>query len=148
MADFAKWVAAASGRLGMTAEEFLAVYKGNRADAHELALETSLITAYVKALATKGVTGTATELLQCLNAEAPEDVRRQKEWPTTGRALSNALRRLAPNLRAVGVNVLFTREGKNRRRTITLEQQGKSSSASSVSRRGNRGNSRASSRSW
>jgi hypothetical protein len=127
MADFAKWVAAASDKLGMTAEDFLTAYRGNRAEAPELALEASLITPYIKELAENGITGTTTALLGQLNDKAPEDVHRRKEWPTTGRALSNALRRLAPNLRAVGVDVTFDRSSKAR--TIILKTVvGKSSS--------------------
>ena len=37
--------------------------------------------------------------------KAGSDVTKQKAWPKNGRALSNILRRLAPTLRAVGVDV-------------------------------------------
>jgi hypothetical protein len=37
--------------------------------------------------------------------KAGNDVTKHKGWPKNGRALSNALRRLAPTLRAVGIDV-------------------------------------------
>ena len=65
--------------------------------------------------------GTASELLTALETlahggvttggvtmQVPKvgsDVTKQKAWPKNGRALSNILRRLAPTLRAVGVDV-------------------------------------------
>lgn len=49
---------------------------------------------------------------------------KQKPWPKNGRALSNALRRLAPTLRAVGVDVAFDREPDQKRRRIIRLTQG------------------------
>jgi hypothetical protein len=141
MADFAVWAAAAAPKLGHTVEEFTEAYTGNREAANELTLEASLLTPSLKAVAETGFTGTATELLIRLNDKAADDIRRQKGWPTNGRVLSNALRRIAPNLRAVGVNVGFERQGKKRTRTVTVsgvshptqpEQAAKSSSAPSA----------------
>src|SRR5262249_52564127 len=67
--------------------------------------------------------GTASELLRALAAKAEDNVIKQKAWPKNGKAMSGALRRLAPTLRALGVNVTFAREtDKKRRRLITLEQ--------------------------
>ena len=120
MADFAVWATAAAPTLGYTAEEFRQAYTGNREAANELTLEASVLASYLKQVAEAGFTGTATELLKLLNDKAADDIRRQKGWPTNGRGLSNALRRIAPNLRAVGVHVDFDRQGQNRTRTIIL----------------------------
>ena len=43
MADFAIWVAAASKNLGMSPDDFMDAYTGNRSDANELALDAALI---------------------------------------------------------------------------------------------------------
>lgn len=51
--------------------------------------------------------GTATELLATLAELVDEQTRRARGWPKTARSLSGSLRRLAPNLRAVGVAVGF-----------------------------------------
>jgi hypothetical protein len=59
------------------------------------------------------VEGTATEILATLNhrlglAKPPD------EWPGNGKALGSMLRRLAPNLRAVGVRVQLPEKGTGR----------------------------------
>ena len=79
--------------------------------------------------------GTARELLAELNAErhSDEKTRKRRDWPVAPRALSNALRRLAPTFRAAGIEVSFAREGKARRRTIVIEKQAPTPSASSAS---------------
>jgi hypothetical protein len=139
MADFALWAVAAAPNLGYTSEELLAAYSSNRSGANELTLEASVVTPFMKHMATKGFVGTSTELIQHLNDQATDDLKRQKQWPQDGRTLSNALRRISPNLRAIGVNVDFERQGKRRTRTITIsttaepEQNNKPSSAASAS---------------
>jgi len=49
---------------------------------------------------------------------ADENVRRGRDWPSGPRALSSALRRIAPNLRAPGVTVDFSRDSSAARRRI------------------------------
>jgi hypothetical protein len=136
MADFALWAVAAAPNLGYTSEQLLAAYTNNRNGANELTLEASIITPFIKEMAAKCFIGTSTQLLQRLNDQATDDLKRQKQWPQDGRTLSNALRRITPNLRAVGVSVDFERQGKKRTRTITItakaEQENKTSSASSA----------------
>jgi hypothetical protein len=123
MADFALWVEAAAPALGWMPHTFLHDYNRNRADASDLPLEASPVAHLVRALAETGWKGAPSELLKHLNAKVDEADRKQRGWPTTARALSGQLRRLAPNLRAVGVNVQFGREaGGNRPRYIVLER--------------------------
>jgi hypothetical protein len=66
--------------------------------------------------------GTATELLHDLDEKAPERTRKTQGWPTNGRALSNALRRIALNLRQAGVDVTFPR-GRTKGRIFTIVQK-------------------------
>ena len=54
---------------------------------------------------------------------ASSDATKHKGWPKTPTVLSNILRRLAPALRAVGVNVEFNREAGTGKRTIALTTQ-------------------------
>lgn len=61
--------------------------------------------------------------------KASDEIKRRKNWPQHPRALSNSLRRLAPNLRAAGVVVSFLRTGK--KRFLTLEYSHISSSSAS-----------------
>jgi hypothetical protein len=120
MADFAVWGAAAAPALGWTDQEFFEAYTGNREAANELTLEASPIQPFVSHKADMGFTGTAEQLLSDFNVVASEHLRRQHTWPKNGRSLSNALRRIAPNLRATGIEVEFRREGGGKTRSIHL----------------------------
>jgi hypothetical protein len=122
MADFAAWVTAAEPGLDHEPGVFIQAYTSNRQAANELALEASLIFGPLRSsLGTNEWQGTATELLRVLGNHAGESTKREKGWPTNGRVLSNALRRLAPNLRAMGIDITFgRREPRTGRRYITL----------------------------
>jgi hypothetical protein len=56
--------------------------------------------------------GSSTKLLAELEEAADDKTRYRKEWPGSARKLSGDLRRLAPNLRATGIDVDFTKSGK------------------------------------
>jgi hypothetical protein len=132
MADFACWVVASETKLGWQPGAFIRAYRENRKVANELPLETPV--AEVIRKMSLPYEGTATKLLEELNATTDESTRKSKSWPSSGRILSNALRRLAPSLRTVGICVEFGRSGdKSRRRLITLsENTGNSSSETST----------------
>jgi hypothetical protein len=61
--------------------------------------------------------------VRALDEDVDEATRNQRakqpEWPKKGHDLSGALRRLMPNLRAVGVTITFDRTKKRRRITLT-----------------------------
>ncbi len=118
MADFAVWVTAAESSLGWERGAFLAAYSENRRAANDLPLETSVVDALRK-LALPW-TGTATTLLRELEGLADERTRHSRSWPASGRALSNNLRRLVPNLRCAGIHVAFDREPGTGKRLITI----------------------------
>ncbi len=136
MADFALWACATADACGWTAQNFLDAYKDVREAAYDLTLDASPVAPFIRELVvTHGPwTGTASELLaelERLAAGGPtgqgptmkvgSDVMKQQAWPKNGRALSNALRRLAPTLRAVGVQVTFdVRAGKKGHRMLQL----------------------------
>jgi hypothetical protein len=78
-------------------------------------------------LAQGGQATQAPQTGQSVTMQAPKagsDATKHKSWPKNGRTLSNTLRRLAPTLRAVGVNVQFHREPGTGKRTIELTTQG------------------------
>lgn len=134
MADFAEWAVAAEEGLGFEPGSFMDAYEDNRKSANTLALEASPVSAVVFAFIVKHDKcwmGTATQLLQSLNVFADEALRRQPTWPRSPKVLSSALRRLAPNLRAIGVAVTFSRESGTGRRLVELERVYHSSSQSS-----------------
>jgi hypothetical protein len=76
----------------------------------------------------KGATAPSSQAGKGVTMQAPQagrDVTKHKSWPKNGRALSNVLRRLAPTLRALGIDVQFPpRQGGTGKRTIVLTMQG------------------------
>lgn len=128
MADFCYWSLAAEAAGAWAPGEFMAAYGANREAAHETALEASIIAPALRQLMANRShcwTGTASDLLDELSKQAGEAVK-SKSWPKTARSLGGHLRRLAPNLRAVGLDVDFDRDtmSKKRSRHIVLEQRG------------------------
>ena len=135
LADFAIWVTAAEPLLGWSEGGFMDAYLQNQSATNDLALEASPIAAAIQALVRDGeFEGTATDLLEALKPYAVEKAGSQRSWPANGRGLSNALRRLAPNLRKSEIDVSFLRGAdRSRRRLITLRNIASTSSASSAS---------------
>ena len=130
MADFALWATAAEPGIELQPGAFMAAYDVNRTAGNELALESSPIGKAVLDFTTTTSywTGTASELLAELDHQVGDRAARQKGWPQSGRSLSGILKRLAPNLRAVGVEVEFgsTGRGKDKRRNLILRRVGES----------------------
>jgi hypothetical protein len=124
MADLAQWVTAGEASLGWEPGTFLDAYQRNRSAANSLALEASSLVLPLRSVAKGGFHGTATKLLARLNDTVPDDVRREKGWPRNARALSGALRRLAPNLREIGIDVAFLgQQGESRDRMILVSSR-------------------------
>jgi hypothetical protein len=122
MADFALWVTAAESALGWTSGSFMNAYGANRDSAIDLALEASPVAALVQKL-TLPWTGTATELLTDLEALADEKTLRLKTWPRDGSSLSRKLRRLAPALRAIHIDMQIDRNPTRKRgRFVRISQ--------------------------
>jgi hypothetical protein len=118
MADFALWATAAEATLGWQAGSFMRSYQGNRTQAHELAVDATPIGTVLVEVATEGFEGTATELLALLANRVDEKVTKQPEWPRSPQALSGIVKRLAPNLRALGFEIDHYREPHARRRRL------------------------------
>jgi hypothetical protein len=132
MADFAIWVNACEESLGMKPGEALAAYRANCAETHNLALESSPLYEPVAELAREGFSGTVAELYDRLNCMMSESMRRSVRWPKAPNALSNALRRMASNLRAVGINIQFSRADIRGRRVVSLVRASEPRKRSSV----------------
>jgi curved DNA-binding protein CbpA len=103
---------------------FMRAYQENIAAANEVVIESSQVGDAVRRfMATATRTrweGTASELLELLTRIIPEPLARERSWPKSARALSGKLRRAAPPLRKVGIDVAFVREGHDRERTIII----------------------------
>ena len=131
MADFEMWSVAVEPACPWPEGAFLDAYAGNRQGAVEGTLEGDPVADVV--LAMVPWSGTATELLAALNHQTPEHITKRKDWFSRPRQVSNALRRLAPALRKVGVEVTFARQAHTGRRLIFVEKAGSSPSPTSPS---------------
>ncbi len=132
MADFAIWVNACEESLGMTRGESLTTYQSNRTATHQLALESSPLYEPVAELAQEGFSGTVAELHGQLNCMISESMRRSVRWPKAPNALSTALRRMAGNLRAAGIEIQFSRADIRGRRVVSLVSASEPRKRSSV----------------
>jgi hypothetical protein len=125
MADFAKLGVAVDRAFGGSGDRFLSRYLGMQNDAHKAALEQSAIARAIWSLVQQSSyrwVGTATALLAELKRLVPE-ANRLPGWPKGPLAVSNALRREAPAMRALGLNVHFEK-CTDRLITLTLVNKG------------------------
>lgn len=127
MADFALWAAAAFPAFGWKPDQFVDAYETNRAQGVAEAVEADPVaSAVLEVMADRDVwNGTATGLLSDINLKVALEVSRDKTWPKDGTRLSNRLRRVAPALRSIGIEiVLDLREGRGteRRRVIQIRR--------------------------
>lgn len=131
MADFARFVVAASPALGWPEEgagSFLAAYRSNRSSAHEIAIEGSPVGALVRQFMDDRTDwqGTAGELMKALEEKGDDRATRQRDWPKTPRAMGDRVRAIAPNLRATGIEVDLPdarhRQAGTGRRVMTLRK--------------------------
>jgi Bifunctional DNA primase/polymerase, N-terminal len=131
MADFARWAVAAGPALGLADGAFTRAYDSNRAAANVLTLEASLIVTPLRyAIAVGHWKGTALELLAKLNAHAGVDEKRERAWPKNPQQLSIQLRRLAPNLRRISLDIQFDEKtsGSGSKRLISITRRNPESS--------------------
>lgn len=116
MADWAVWVTGAEPGLGWPEQSILSAYRTMRGAAVSAALDGDPLAGALRLL-TLPWEGTAADLL----ARVTSSVRARRGWPDSPRAMSAALRRLAPGLRRVGIEVSTYREaGTGGRRLITI----------------------------
>jgi Domain of unknown function (DUF3854) len=136
MADYAKFAIASEQALGLKAGKFLEVFDTSRETARAVVIEASpLAEAIVKLVEATPLVwkGTAGQLLQDLESHTDDATYRSRFFPKSSNSLSRQLNRLAPDLKAVGIQIVFTREGDKWTRFICLEKELKISSVSSVS---------------
>lgn len=119
MADFARVLAALDEVTGWSS---LATYEAMAGRLAEDVIDADPVASAVRVLAEDAPwQGTAGELLATLNLARGDD-RAPKGWPTTPRAMSGALRRCAPSLRALGLKVEYDGQtsGSRSRKTWTI----------------------------
>lgn len=123
MADFALWGVAAEASLGWPTGTFLRHYRENRAGLVEAALDADPVATAIRRLldvragAWEGTVGELLDALTALHQSSPP-----AGWPRTPSALSNRLRRAAPHLRSVGVELTVAASRTNRGRLYSLRK--------------------------
>ncbi|MEX2541793.1 MAG: hypothetical protein WD314_08285 [Trueperaceae bacterium] len=117
MADFELWAAATEEALGFPAGAFATRFNESRAEVQGLVLQSEPVAAEVFRFIckTRTWTGTATELLEELNAITPPSITIKSTWPSTASKLGNDLRTVSPALEKVGVHVEFLKKHGGRR---------------------------------
>ena len=98
----------------------MAACQTNSAEARDLALEASPLYQPLAELAREGFTGTVAELHTRLDSMVSDAMRRSVRWPKVPNGLGNALRRMAVNLRAAGVELQFSRNDLQGRRVVSV----------------------------
>lgn len=103
LADLARWVVAAETAFGWAPGSFLAAYRRALGASSVSMLDDSAVARCIVKLVAHGPwRGSATELLAALGRVATEEERDAKTWPSSARAISGEVRRLATDLRRVG----------------------------------------------
>jgi hypothetical protein len=125
MADFAVFATAAERALGWRDGDFMAAYTANRRDTTAVALDADLVgQAVVRFMRDRADwEGPAKDLLEALAAVATDTERQSKAWPGAPHVLSARLRRSAPVLRDLGVDVdpdASEGRGRDKRRLVVL----------------------------
>jgi putative DNA primase/helicase len=123
MADYALWGAAVGRGLGWGPETFVATYTDNRQEANLTDLLNSPRGTVLLATVSPDarMCGTPANFHAKLEVIAGKNVAGSAEWPKTTEKFGQELRRLAPQLRQLGISVTFER--RNEGRLITVQSE-------------------------
>jgi hypothetical protein len=124
MADYALWGEACCSAWWPPGT-FIKAYRQNLAAAVELSIQANPVATAVKAFMANRTawSGTAEELLVQLTATISEKAARSRGWPSLPHLLSGQLRRAAPNVRKIGIQVEWS-SGHHYGRQITITKNG------------------------
>lgn len=131
MADFCEWIKACEPALPWEPGEFMKEYLGAIDDALSTLVESDQVAKAVYELAlefgqiNRPFSGTASELLDLLNKRKYIDSNHPpKGWPRTANTLSSRLRRVAPALRTMNVNVETSRSAQTKIIKVSMIRMG------------------------
>ncbi len=127
MADFAVFATAAEAALGWAEGDFMRAYQANRSDTTSIAFDADLVAQAVVRFMTDRTewTGMARDLFAQLASCVSERDRESRAWPAAANVLSTRLRRAAPVLRELGVDVdadMSDGRGRDKRRCLVLRK--------------------------
>lgn len=120
MADFAAWIVGCEPGLPWPVGAFMSAYRDRIREANQAVIEDSGIARAVVRLAEAGPGwdgGSLTDMLAALCEITPEAARGDG-WPKSARGLRNALERITPNLRRLGIELRKGRNTSGHSRTI------------------------------
>jgi hypothetical protein len=122
MADFGLWASACETAL-WPADTFNRAYAANRATAIEGIIDANPIAACVRELMSerRSWTGSAADLLR-ISVECSSQTGDRAGWSKNPRALAGHLRRAQTFLRALGIEIAFSREGRAGTRLIRIRR--------------------------
>jgi len=121
LADFAQWASAAEPSLGCAPGTIQRLYARHKVALDRAALEACPIVEPLFTIVSEGPwRGTVAQLVRELEQRSGAKERPRRDWPRGFAQLSGLLRRLAPSLRAFGVEVEFVREGHRGARLIEM----------------------------
>ncbi len=135
MADYALFAIASEKALGLKKGEFMETFNQSREQSRQIVIESSPVgEAIVRLMENTPLLwkGTASQLLNELEKHTDEATYRSRYFPKASNSLSRQLTRLAPDLKALGIEVGYFREGQDRNRLICLEKVVKISSIPSI----------------
>lgn len=118
MAGFARFMVAAAPGLGLDGPALYEAYSANQADLANTAFENnpvaSAVVKFMDGLSGDDWRGPATELLECLSLPevTTERTRNSFGWPKTSQMLGTHMVRIAPALRARGIDAQQRKSGK------------------------------------
>ena len=123
MADFALWAAACETAL-WPAGTFARAYTANRRAAIESVIEADPVATCVRAIMVDRTTwtGSASDLLRLSAESARDDISGGIGWARSPRALAGRLRRVQTFLRTLGIEIVYSREGRAGTRIITMRK--------------------------
>ena len=136
MADYALFAIASEKALGLEDGEFRKIFDESREQSRKVVIESSPVGEAIVRLMEKTDLvwkGTASELLNELENHTDTATYRSRYFPKASNSLSRQLNRLAPDLKAQGIEVGYFTEGRKCTRVICLEKVVKTSSVSSAS---------------
>ncbi len=136
MADYAKFAIASEKALGLRKGEFMEAFSQSREESRQVVIESSPVgEAIIQLMENTPLVwkGTASQLLNELEQHTDEATYRSRYFPKASNSLSRQLTRLAPDLKALGIEVGYFRAGKECTRLICIEKVVKISSVSSAS---------------
>lgn len=123
MADFAIWSTAGEAALNIERGKFLSIYTKNQIEVVESSLDEPMVIFLKLLMEDKDEwEGTANELLGDLEMlpQMNDKIKKSKTWPQNPKALHSQLKRHAPFLRQIGLNI--TKERSREQRKLKIQK--------------------------